>query len=68
MSLIQKINGIPLGQINYMIMTDGVMHNVKPGTLQECRNSPDGSAQLVFVTPHGKWVTVRYDNIRDVNR
>lgn len=69
MSLIRKINGVPIDQIIYIEMTDGITHNVNKGTLQGCFDiANEGVDRLNFRNQHNRSVTVRYDCIREVRR
>lgn len=69
MTLTRKINGIPINEITYMEMTDGITHLVNKGTLQGCIDLlGEGIDRLTFINYRGNRVTVRYDCIREVQR
>ena len=69
MTLIRKINGIPINEVTYMEMTNGITHLVNKGTLQGCIDLlNEGIDRLTFVNQRNNRVTVRYDCIREVRR
>lgn len=67
--MIRKINGIPINEVTYMEMTNGITHLVNKGTLQGCIDLlNEGIDRLTFVNYRNNRVTVRYDCIREVRR
>jgi hypothetical protein len=68
-TLTRKINGIPIDEITYMEMTNGITHEVVRGSLQGCIDvANEGIDRLTFVNGRMNRVTVRYDCIREVSK
>lgn len=69
MTLIRKINGIPLNEITYVEMTDGMTHVVNKGSMVGAINMFGDTVQrYTFTDSRGHRVTVRHDCIREVQR
>mgnify|MGYP003624023270 CR=1 FL=1 len=69
MTLIRKINGIPINEITYVEMTDGLTHLVNKGSMMGAINMfGDDVQRYVFTNYRGNRVTVRHDCIREVKR
>jgi len=68
-TLIRKINGIPIDEITYVEMTDGTTHVVNKGSMMGAINMFGDTVQrYTFTNYRGHRVTVRHDNIREVKR
>ena len=69
MTLIRKINGIPIDEITYVEMNDGITHVVNKGSMMGAINMFGDTVQrYVFTSYRGHQVTVRHDRIREVKR
>lgn len=69
MTLLRKINGIPINEITYLVMKDGTTHNVNRGSMMGAINMfNDGIQRYVFVNSRDNHVTVREDRIEEVRR
>jgi len=68
-TLTRKIDGIPIDEITYVEMNDGITHVVNKGSMMGAVNMfGDDVQRYVFTNSKGNQVTVRHDRIREVKR
>ena len=69
MSLIHKINGVPIDRIAYLVMKDGITHDVNVGSMMGAINMfGDGIKRFTFVNSRNNRVTIREDKIKEARQ